>query len=428
MEAKSRRHTMFTKPEKGWIMYDWANSAYSIFIAVVLPLFAASLAAEAGVDTVTHTANWGIASSIACAIVAVCAPILGAMADYKGLRKRFFIAFFIIGVLSTGIIPVVNNYMAILIIYGVTNFGFAGANVFYDAFLIDVTTVNRMDKVSTWAFGMGYIGGSTIPFLVTIAMSTFGHLIGITGAMTMQISALITAVWWAVFTIPFLRNCKQLTSIQPERGIISSSFKQLGNTLKHIKKHKFLFLFLIGYFFYIDGVGTIIKMATTYGSALGIDDTALMIGLLITQVVAFPCAILYGNLAAKYSAKRMILVGICTYFGVCLVGYFMCKAWHFYLLAALVGTAQGGIQALSRSYFGKLIPDKTRAGEFFGFYNIFSKFESVLGTALMALIVSLTGNVNAGVLSVLAMFIIGGAITLRVPDDKGMAAAEDTAT
>ncbi|MEG1548153.1 MAG: MFS transporter [Clostridia bacterium] len=418
MKINTPKIGRFSKTEKAWIMYDWANSAYSIFIAVVLPLFAASLAKGAGVDVATHTSNWGIASSIACAIVAVCAPILGAMADYKGLRMRFFISFFVIGVLSTGIIPAINSYMAILIIYGVTNFGFAGANVFYDAFLVDVTSIERMDKVSTWAFGMGYIGGSTIPFLVTIALSTFGHLIGISGTQTMQISAIITALWWAVFTMPFIRNVKQITAIEREKGIIIKSFKRLGSTLKNIKNHKALFIFLIGYFFYIDGVGTIIKMATTYGSALGIDDTALMIGLLITQVVAFPCAILYGNLAAKFSAKRMILVGIATYFGVCLVGYFMSTAWHFYLLACLVGTAQGGIQALSRSYFGKLIPDKNRAGEFFGFYNIFSKFESVVGTALMAVVIRLTGNVNAGVLSVLAMFIIGGLITLSVPDDK----------
>ena len=200
--VKKTKQKMFTKQEWSWIFYDWANSAYSIFIATVLPIFASSVARVSGIDSVTHTANWGYTSAIACVLVALSSPILGTLADYKGVRKRFFIAFFLLGVLSTGIIPIANSYIAVLIIYGITNFGFAGANVFYDAFLLDVTTNDRMDKVSSWGFGMGYIGGSTIPFLVTIALNLFGERIGVDGTMTMQISCFLTAIWWAVFTLP----------------------------------------------------------------------------------------------------------------------------------------------------------------------------------------------------------------------------------
>lgn len=422
--VKKTKQKMFTKQEWSWIFYDWANSAYSIFIATVLPIFASSVARVSGIDSVTHTANWGYTSAIACVLVALSSPILGTLADYKGVRKRFFIAFFLLGVLSTGIIPIANSYIAVLIIYGITNFGFAGANVFYDAFLLDVTTNDRMDKVSSWGFGMGYIGGSTIPFLVTIALNLFGERIGVDGTMTMQISCFLTAIWWALFTLPLIFNVKQISGIEREPHMVANSFKRLGHTLKNIKKHKFLFIFLIAYFFYIDGVGTIIKMATTYGDALGIDSTALMVGLLITQVVAFPCAIIYGKLASRFSSKKMILVGIVTYFAVCVVGYFMKSATEFYILAGLVGTAQGGIQALSRSYFGKAIPDKRQAGEFFGFFSIFSKFESVLGTFLMSTVITLTNNINLGVVSILLTFIIGGTLMLFVPDDKNLEQAK----
>ncbi|MDO4568290.1 MAG: MFS transporter, partial [Clostridia bacterium] len=416
----TRQQRMFSKEEWSWIFYDWANSAYAIFIATVLPIFALSMANSAGVDSTTHTANWGFTSAIACALVALASPILGTIADYKGVRKRFFIAFFALGVLSTGIIPIVNEYMAVLVIYALTNFGFAGANVFYDAFLLDVTTPARMDKVSTWGFGMGYIGGSTIPFLVTIALNIWGESIGVDGAMTVRIACFLTAAWWAVFTLPLLVNVRQISGIEREPRMVANSFRRLGEVFRNIKQYKHLVLFLVAYFFYIDGVGTIIKMATTYGGALGIGSTELMLGLLITQVVAFPCAILYGKLAGRFSAKTMILAGICTYFAVCIVGFFMRSATEFYILAGLVGTAQGGIQALSRSYFGKAIPDKRRAGEFFGFFSVFSKFESVLGTFLMGIVITVTQNINMGVLPVLIMFIVGGIIMLRVPSDKAL--------
>lgn len=418
MRKQMKKH--FSKPEFAWIMYDWANSAYSILVAAVLPLYAAKMAENGGVTSVQHTANWGYASSITGLIIAVLAPVLGAVADYHLRRMRLFIAFFAVGVLATGLIPFNNSYMTLLVLYGITNFGFAGANLFYDAFLVDVTSNERMDKVSTWGFGLGYIGGSTIPFLASIALIMFGSNFGVDETMAMRMSCFITALWWAVFTIPFFRNVRQHTSITPERGMLKKSLLRVFETLKAAKKHKYLFIFLIAYFFYIDGVGTIIKMASTYADALGLGATDIILGLLLTQVIAFPCSILYGRLAERYGAKRMLYTGIATYLGVCVVGYLMAHAWQFYLLASLVGTAQGGIQALSRSYFGRLIPDKRRAGEFFGLYNIFGKFESVLGTALMGIVVSATGRINDGVVPILAVFILGGLLLLFVPDDKIM--------
>ncbi len=415
MQAKQKR---FTKTETSWMLYDWANSAYSILVAAVLPLFASSMAENAGVSAVQHTANWGYASSLTGLVVAVLAPILGSIADYRTLRMRLFTAFFAVGVLSTGLIPVTNAYVGLLILYGITNFGFSGANVFYDAFLVDVTTPERMDKVSTWGFGLGYIGGSTIPFLVSIALIMKGSAFGIDALMAMRIACFITALWWALFTIPFFRNVRQVTAIDPEPHMIANSLKRLGGTFRDIKKHKHLFVFLIAYFFYIDGVGTIIKMASTYAAALGLDATSIILGLLLTQVVAFPCSILYGKLCERFSAKKMLYVGIVTYLLVCVVGFVMAHAWQFFLLAGLVGTAQGGIQALSRSYFGKLIPDKRRSGEFFGLYNIFGKFESVMGTALMGLVASLTGRVNDGVVPIAITFLIGATLLFFVPEGQ----------
>ncbi len=423
-----KKQARFTRQETAWMLYDWANSAYSILVAAMLPLFASAMAENAGISAVAHTANWGYASSLTGLLVAVLAPILGSIADYRTLRMRLFAAFFAIGVLSTGLIPLTNAYIGLLILYGITNFGFSGANVFYDAFLVDVTTPERMDKVSAWGFGLGYIGGSTIPFLVSIGLIMAGPSFGVSELMAMRISCLITALWWALFTIPFFRNVRQVTAIEPEPNMLLNSLKRLGGTLRDVRRHKHLFVFLIAYFFYIDGVGTIIKMASTYASALGLEATSIILGLLLTQVVAFPCSILYGRLCERFSAKRVLYFGIVTYLLVCVVGFVMAEAWQFFLLAGLVGTAQGGIQALSRSYFGKLIPDKHRAGEFFGLYNIFGKFESVMGTALMGVVVSTTGRINDGVIPVAITFLIGAALLFFVPEVQEKAQKDSAAS
>lgn len=413
--------TGFTKSEKGWIMYDWANSAYSILVASLLPIYSGAVGGAEGIAPAAQASQWAWAVSLSALIVGLLAPVLGSMADYRGMRKRLFTGFFVLGVSATALLSVVNGYFSLLLLFGLTNIGFAGANVFYDAFLVDVAAFERMDKVSAWGYGMGYIGGSTIPFVASIALYILSEdnlaVLNIGGNGAIRLSCVLTAVWWALFTIPFFKNVRQVSFIEHERGIVRQSFRRLASTLRDMKKDKRMFRFFIAYFLYINGVGAIIMMASKLASSIGFNTLYIVGGLFLTQIVAFPCCILYDRLGERFTHRRMIIVGIITYIVVCIIGFFMTKEWQFIILACLVGTAQGGIQALSRSYFGKLIPDKRRAGEFFGIYNIFGKFESVLGTMLMAVALMLTEDVHYGVLPVLAFFIVGG--ILMASTDKG---------
>lgn len=415
----------FTKTEKSWMMYDWANSAYSILAASILPIFAGFVAEHAGVDSVRHASDWAWAVSISALIIAVLAPILGATGDYKGMRMRMFIGFVLLGTIATGLLPLVGFYPAFLLLFAVTNLAFAGANVYYDSFLIDVTTRERMDKVSSWGFALGYIGGSTIPFVLSIALYMLSSdgmipLLPFDSVMAMKIACAITAVWWLVFSIPFIKNVKQVSFIERDGHVVRDSIKRTLSGFKEFTHDKALFRFFIAYFCYINGVGAIIMMASKLADTIGIGALYIIGGLFLTQIVAFPCSILYDKLGERFGHKNMILVGIATYIVVSIVGFFMYEGWQFLLLACLVGTAQGGIQALSRSYFGKLIPDKKRAGEYFGFYNIFGKFESVVGTMLMAIVLMFSRDVHYGVIPVLVLFVIGGALMIKVPGDRAL--------
>lgn len=336
----------FSKQERSWIMYDWANSAYSILAASLLPIYAGVVGDSAGIDAVKQTSDWAFASSISAVIIALSAPILGAIADYRGMRKRLFFVFFALAVISTGLLPVNIGYMGLLLLFSITNLAFAGANVFYDAFLMDVTTPERMDKVSSWGFAMGYVGGSTIPFLISIGLYLFSsdgliRILSFDSTFAMKLACLITAVWWAVFTIPMLKNVKQVYSIEPEKKVVSKSINRLRQTLSEVGKYKKIVIFLVAYFCYINGVGAIIMMASKIATGLKLDTFAIIGSLMITQLVAFPSSIIYNRLSAKYSSKRMILTGIATYILVCIIGFFMTEEWQFLLLAMLVGTAQG---------------------------------------------------------------------------------------
>lgn len=409
----------FTKAEKSWIFYDWANSAYSVVItAAILPIFFKTLAKNGGVSPNIADSYWGYANSIATLIVAILAPILGTVGDYKGKKMQLFKFFFILGALSTAALSFTNQWMALLIIYMVTVIGFSSANIFYDAFLIDVTTEEKMDTVSSYGFALGYIGGSTIPFIISISLVLFGSKIGISSSLAVKISFMLTAIWWIIFSIPMLRNVKQIYYIEKEENTIKESFLRLYNTFMNIRQYKKVFIFLLAYFFYIDGVNTIIKMSTVYGDSVGVGSNSLLLALLMTQIVAFPFAIIYGKLAKKVGTRAMLLVGIAIYIVICFVGYNMKSAVEFWILAFLVATSQGGIQALSRSYFGKMIP-KEKANEFFGFYDIFGKFAAIMGPALYAMFSQITGHSRYGVLSVMLLFVIGGAIMIfAVPKDE----------
>lgn len=410
-----------TTAERGWALYDWANSAYTIVIVTaILPLYFKSAATEAGISASTSTAYWGYANSIGTLIVSILAPILGTIADFKGFKKRFFVFFSALGVVFTLLLAVVppEQWLLLLMFFVITSIGFAGANIFYDAFLVDVTTEERMNRISANGYALGYIG-STIPFIISIGIIILSQqgIIPLSVTVASQIAFAITALWWGLFTIPMLKNVEQKYYVERVSNPVRTSFKKLFATIKNIKAYRPLFLFLLAYFFYIDGVHTVIKMSTAYGSDLGIGSTTLLIVLFVTQVVAAPFTALFGKLGEKYGEKKMIMVGIIIYIFICCYAYFLDSAIDFWILAMLVGTAQGGIQSLSRSYFAQLVP-KESSNEFFGFYSIFGKFAAVAGPVLLGVTAQVTGSTNAGVFSLVVLFVIGAIILLRVPNAK----------
>lgn len=411
----------FTKEENSWIFYDWASSAYSIIISTaVFPIYYKAAAMNAGVSASNSTAYLGYTISIATFILAMLGPILGTIADYQGYKKRFFSFFFTLGMGFTALLAFIpsEQWLLLLVCYTLAAIGFSGSNIFYDAFLVDVTTEERMNRISARGFGLGYIG-STIPFIISIAIIVLAQseLIPLSTTVASKIAFIITAVWWGLFAIPLFKNVHQRYYIEREPNPVFNSFKRLSQTLKEVRKHRALFLFLLAYFFYIDGVGTIITMSTAYGTDLGISSTSLLIILFVTQVVAAPFAILYGRLSERFTGKKMLYVGIIIYMGVCIYAYFLDSTMDFWILAMLVATSQGGIQALSRSYYAKLIP-KEKANEFFGFYNIFGKFASIMGPLLVGVTAQVTGNSSSGVFSLVILFIIGILILIKVPEPK----------
>lgn len=409
----------FDPAERGWVLYDWANSAYSIVITTaIFPLFYQSIAPES-----IYVITWGYGNSLASLIVAVLAPVLGTIADYWGRKRRFFSFFFIVGVVTTASLVLVGEgqWLLALVLYMGSVIGFSGANIFYDAFLIDVTTEERMDWVSTSAFAWGYIG-STIPFIAGLVLITNAAGFGISGGTAVRISFGITAAWWGLFTIPMLRHVKQRYGIDPSANPIRESFERLGATLRSIRSYRHVFLFLVAYFFYIDGVDTIIKMATPIALQMGIGSQTLLIILLAIQVVAFPFALIYGRLAQRFGAYRMLFVGIGVYCIVVFVAFLLpsvanlgTRTTLFWILSMLVATSQGGIQALSRSFYGKLIP-KEKSAEFFGFFNIFGKFAAILGPFLVATVTAITRQERFGVLSLLLLFGVGAYLLRRLGD------------
>ena len=400
----------YTKEEKSWIFYDWANSAFSAIVAaIILPVFFKSMAESGGVSAVDATAYWGYATSLGTLICAVLAPFLGTLGDFRGMKKKLFTAFMLLGVVSTFLLALTNSWQGLLLFYVLGTLGFSGSCIYYDSFLLDVTDVSRMDRVSSVGYGLGYIGGSTIPLVISLLLIQFGSGFGVPTVLATKLSFILTAVWWLVFTIPMLRHVHQKHAIEPDRDMFAHTLRNMKDTLSMIVKNRSILFFVIAYFFYIDGVGTIIHMATVFGSSCGLDSMDLMVVLLVVQIVAFPFAILYGRLADRFGSRRMILFGIATYIVVCMLGFNLKEMKDFLLLAVLVGTAQGGIQALSRSFYGKLVPAE-HASEYFGFFDVFGKFSAVIGPALFGVVAQLTGVTNYGALAVMFMFILGGAI------------------
>lgn len=399
-----------SKKEKSWILYDWANSAYTMtIVSTILPIYFTNMVGDAGLSKELATSYWGYTNSIASLIVAFLSPIMGGLADYMGVKKKFFTIFALLGVIFTWVMAFIpyGLWVPLMLTYVISMIGFSLSNVFYDSFLTDITKEDRMDTISTYGYAFGYIG-STIPFIICIAiiMLVQKGLIPISGVLATKISFVITGIWWFVFTLPMMKNVEQVHGKPYSEFNINKIFREFKESFLKIIKNKKVVIFLLAYFFYIDGVDTIIRMAASFGTTLGIDSTTLLIILLVTQFVAFPFALIYGKLAQRYNGKIMLYVAILIYVIICIFAYFMKSAREFWILSMLVASSQGGIQALSRSYFAKIIP-KENSNEYFGFYNIFGKFAAILGPALVGLITQITGDVRNGVLSLIVLFVVG---------------------
>ena len=405
-----------TALEKSWILYDVGNSAFILLVTTLLPIFFNALAKNAGLNEDLYMSYWGYAGSIATILVAILGPICGTLADRK-LKKPFFVIAMLVGVACCAMLGAASGWLSFLCLFILARVGYSSSIIFYDSMLPEVTTEERMDKVSSMGFAFGYIG-SVIPFILCLILVLMPGTFGLAQSSAMVIAFLITALWWVGCTVPLLRRYRQTAFVTAEKSPLLDTFRQLGRTIRDAKKEKHIFVYLLAFFFFIDGVYTIIDMATAYGTALGLDTTGLLLALLLTQIVAFPCSILFGRLSAKYDTGLLIKVCIIAYTCVVLFAVFMVSQWQFWLLAVMVGMFQGGIQALSRSYLGKIIPPE-RSGEFYGLMDIFGKGASFVGMTLVSIISQLTAgihlnifgltlqNENIAVSSLIVLFAIG---------------------
>lgn len=394
-----------TRAEKSWILYDVANSAFIMIVTATIPIYFRSLTEGAGMAASTSTSVWGSATSISILILAVLSPVLGAIADYENMKKRIFTIFFVLGITGGVLFTFAPNWISFLIFFILSRIGYAACNIFYDAMLIDVTTDERMDRISTYGYAFGYIG-SCIPFIAGLLLILNNEALGLPMVTATRISFVITMAWWTVMTIPLYKNVHQKYSLPRQEHLISHTFSRLGATFQKLAKDKRLLYFIIGYFCYIDGVYTIISMSTTYGSEVGIDSNAMVLALLLTQFVAFPCSILSGMLAKKLGTMRLIKIFIFMYIGICIIGFGLDTELEFWILAMCVGICQGGIQALSRSYFGKLIP-KDESSEYFGFFDVFGKFADFFGPLIISACAFFLHESKYGVLSLIVLFAAG---------------------
>ena len=397
--------TGMTREEKNWVLYDVGNSAFVLLVATIMPIYFNYLAENAGLSAADYLAYWGYATSAATLIVALLGPVFGTLADTEGLKKPIFTTTMLIGGIGCLALGFSRQWFLFLLIYIIAKIGFSGSLIFYDSMLGDITTEDRVDNVSSQGYAWGYIG-SCVPFVVCLGVVLGAGKIGISTEMAMMISFAIVAVWWIGASIPLLKSYQQKHYVERQPKAVRNSFKRLGDTLKNIRNEKKIFLFLVAFFFYIDGVYTIIDMATAYGTALGLDSTGLLLALLVTQLVAFPFAIIFGRLSKCYDVRTLITICIAAYFGIAVFAIFLKAQWQFWIMAILVGMFQGGIQALSRSYFTKIIPAE-KSGEYFGLMDICGKGASFLGTTVISLIAQFTGKVNIGVGAISLFFVFG---------------------
>ncbi len=413
--------TKYTKLERNWVMYDVGNSALVLLNTSIVPIYFNAI--NTGASAAELVSAWANAQTVASLVVALLMPVLGSLADYAGNKIKFFIGFFLTGLVLCFAQAIPMGALPFLVAYVVCTIGLNSSMTFYDAMLTDVTTDERMDMVSSSGYAWGYVG-STIPFIVCLALIFGGPaLLGLDTMLCTRLSFVITGAWWLAFTVPLIRTYRQRFGKERGEGetlgkICANTFSGLAKTMRSIAKDRTLIVYMLAFFFYVDGVHTVISMATSYGAALGIDSTQLVLALLVTQFVAFPSAIAYGKLAGRFGTLRMIIAAVVAYCGIVLFAAFALKtATEFWILAILVGLFQGGIQALSRSYFGKLVP-KEHSNEYYGFFDIFGRYASVMGTFLVSVITAATGSANLGVLSIGVLLVVGLVLLLTLPDAR----------
>lgn len=422
----------YRKIINAWCMYDWANSAFATTImAAMFPPFYRSMATAAGVGAANATAYWAYTTSIALLLIAILAPVLGAISDHTGSKKRYIAFFAVLGVVGTGLFVFLGDDTYVLgsILFIVGNVGFAGANVFYESLLPHIARRDDIDQISTRGYALGYVGGGILLVINVLWYMKPAWFFMPDVGFALRASFFSVAVWWALFSIPLLRRVPEPPVVhlrQEGVNILRAGFGRLAHTFRQSRRYKQLMLFLVAFWLYNDGIGTIIKMATAYGDEIGIGLTDMTIALIITQFVGIPFSFGFGWLARRLGTKRSILLGLGLYVLIAIAGYFMQTATHFYILACAVGMVQGGTQALSRSLYGAMIP-KSQSAEFFGFFSTSSKFAGIAGPLLFGVVSQIAGGSRLSIVSLIVFFVVGGLLLTQVNEKEGIrvARAED---
>ncbi|NCF82625.1 MAG: MFS transporter [Proteobacteria bacterium] len=406
-----------------WALYDWANSAFATTVlAGFFPLFFKKYWSS-GSDVTVSTFQLGVANAAASLAVALLAPVLGAIADRSGARKRYLLLFAGMGIVMTGCLALVaeGQWPFAIAIYMFALVGFSGANVFYDALILDAAPHGRIDRVSALGFALGYLGGGVL-FSANVAMTLWPGAFGLADATAaVKLSFVSVAVWWALFSLPLLFFFREVPLSERVTGwaAVKSGFVQIAGTFHALRHMRVVLVFLFAYWLYIDGVHTVIRMAIDYGLAIGLNANDLIVALLKTQFIGFPCALLFGRLGESIGAKAGILIGLGVYIFACVWGYSMTESWEFYVLAGVIGLVQGGVQALSRGLYARLIP-ANKSGEFFGFYNMLGKFAAILGPLIMGVVSVTTGDPRLSILAIIVLFVAGGGLLLAVNEREGV--------